>query len=878
MKTVFEGFSAKHVKSKKGLHRVLCLVLALCLVAGLMTALPPAASAAVTVPPFFVRNAAGAETAFQITRFELIGDNGASYNTISNIINQFTQVKFDMDFSIATGTFSEGSKLVIALPTDLEFGTYYLTDADLVFEVKTPDEKNVVAEAEVDKELKTLTLTFKSYVENAQDITGKLWFWTRRDEALLAVAEKTIIVNNGFAGSNVSFGYKRSVPNATERFTKYGDLSYDDGVGTSTLQKGYYISYGIRVNAAPTANGAEGFEDITKIIDSGNGLGKIHPDSIRVLLCDFHENSDGTSWVPKPGTYSFDKTGVDAINNADDRPCTITLTDGGKGFELVLDPAYSGGIYILYRSYFDEAKGPDDKYYRNTATIECAETEFTKTASKNTLFANAAGGNAYGYNYGITITKKGADTTALLSGAEFELRKTADGSAIAYFEESSTNHGTYEVTGLLSGTYYIVETTAPRGYELYATATEVTIVDANEEIEIINVPIPDDPITAEAEIDGKKVVAGLDETTREFTFTLTQLALDSDDALQGGITDEVSRTGAGDFKFELDDLGVGFYRFVVEEKDESATNWTYDGTKYIVTVDVSDVGAVTVKYFSIDGEQLKNNVFVTFTNTYNEPPPITADAEINGKKVVAGLDETNREFTFTLTQVSDETLDELPDGITDEVSRKGAGDFKFELEDLGVGVYRFVVAEKSETATGWTYDGTKYLVIVTVDRDGEVGVRYFSIENREFNDNFVTFTNTYRAPYEPGPGPSPNPNPDPDPEPSPDPDTDPEPTPNPEPEREPVIPPPQPSNPDNTIVPGENGSYIELDEDGVPLGEWKWDDELEEWVFDAIIPLGSMPPTGDSGAPTYLYVLAAVSLAGIAAALKLGRKKRESGK
>jgi len=37
--------------------------------------------------------------------------------------------------------------------------------------------------------------------------------------------------------------------------------------------------------------------------------------------------------------------------------------------------------------------------------------------------------------------------------------------------------------------------------------------------------------------------------------------------------------------------------------------------------------------------------------------------------------------------------------------------------------------------------------------------------------------------------------------------------------------------------------WIELDEDGVPLGTWSWDDDQEMWIFDdGNVPLGALAP------------------------------------
>ncbi|MCL2363485.1 MAG: BspA family leucine-rich repeat surface protein [Defluviitaleaceae bacterium] len=61
--------------------------------------------------------------------------------------------------------------------------------------------------------------------------------------------------------------------------------------------------------------------------------------------------------------------------------------------------------------------------------------------------------------------------------------------------------------------------------------------------------------------------------------------------------------------------------------------------------------------------------------------------------------------------------------------------------------------------------------------------------------------------------------------------------------------PPLPSIPGNQIIQDGN-RWIELDEMGIPFGEWRWDDEADMWIFTAFAPpslsaaVGTMPQTG----------------------------------
>ena len=58
-----------------------------------------------------------------------------------------------------------------------------------------------------------------------------------------------------------------------------------------------------------------------------------------------------------------------------------------------------------------------------------------------------------------------------------------------------------------------------------------------------------------------------------------------------------------------------------------------------------------------------------------------------------------------------------------------------------------------------------------------------------------------------------------------------------------VIQPPN-VNGNNTLVPAPDGNgYFELDDDNVPLGQWTWNDNRNEWIFNGF-GVGPMPQTG----------------------------------
>lgn len=73
---------------------------------------------------------------------------------------------------------------------------------------------------------------------------------------------------------------------------------------------------------------------------------------------------------------------------------------------------------------------------------------------------------------------------------------------------------------------------------------------------------------------------------------------------------------------------------------------------------------------------------------------------------------------------------------------------------------------------------------------------------------------------------------------------------------------PNPSLSGHIIVPSNDGIYLELDENGVPLGEWRWDNDTETWIFDEYAPMGMLPQTGGATPPPYMFLLLIGALTG----------------
>ncbi|MDR1193367.1 MAG: VWA domain-containing protein [Peptococcaceae bacterium] len=80
------------------------------------------------------------------------------------------------------------------------------------------------------------------------------------------------------------------------------------------------------------------------------------------------------------------------------------------------------------------------------------------------------------------------------------------------------------------------------------------------------------------------------------------------------------------------------------------------------------------------------------------------------------------------------------------------------------------------------------------------------------------------------------------------------------------------------LVPQDDGSFIELDADGVPLGRWTQDPDTGEWIFDEFPPLGAFdsPQTSDGKESAVWGALLVVSAAALVTLAKRRKSKSDS--
>lgn len=243
------------------------------------------------------------------------------------------------------------------------------------------------------------------------------------------------------------------------------------------------------------------------------------------------------------------------------------------------------------------------------------------------------------------------------------------------------------------------------------------------------------PVSAKKEIaitviDGvKKVEVSNSETApdNDFTFQLSENGQVIQEVTINGVTLDKS----GEFNFKpIVYTEAGEHNYVISEKQESDTGWTYDTKTYNVKVTVTEDTSSGELNIVVD-----NPNAIEFTNIYE---PLKTQIVFGGNKEVTGGTAPEGGFTFELYEVVDgnDVYLQSETGVT-------GGDFTFDdaIKYTSEGTHTYKIKEVEGNVPGWTYDKTVYTVIVEVtDNDGQLTVTP-SLTNEE-----VTFTNTYTKP------------------------------------------------------------------------------------------------------------------------------------
>ena len=341
----------------------------------------------------------------------------------------------------------------------------------------------------------------------------------------------------------------------------------------------------------------------------------------------------------------------------------------------------------------------------------------------------------------FTAEKKVEGLTPADSTFTFELYKNSVEAANLLDTQNITGAGitafaeqTYDAAGIY--TYKIVEKAGEEaGYtydtSVYTVTVEVTDIGGKLESKVAYAKDGADNAAGEvlatavftntynagdtkAVFTAKKTIKGDPQKTSRFTFELYK-----DSILEANLLDTKSIRGEGTVDFAEQTYDVpGTYTYKIVEKAGETAGYSYDGSIYTVTVEVTDIGGKltnTVTYVKDDAAAgAAAPTAAEFINTYDAGK---TNAVLTATKTIKGTPAKDSKFIFELYK--DSVAEE---NLLDTKSITGTGSVNFKEQNYkAVGTYTYKIVEKAGEEAGYIYDTSVYTATVVVtDKGGEL--------------------------------------------------------------------------------------------------------------------------------------------------------------
>ncbi len=622
---------------------------------------------------------------------------GKFVDTISNIkvsnneggvldwdLQQWATFRINADFDLSGKNVKAGDSTVITVPDAL-----MITSS--TFQIKDINTNEVIANAKVNPDNKSITITYTDYVEKHSDTSGSFFFYARIDfkkhPQKGEIPIEITINNETKVAGKVSF-------------TGVGDGNPRLLTKTSWVNAGDQreIQYTISVNRTKQNIKNATLEDHLQFTNAS-----YVKDSIKIIKGKF--SFDAGEWV-----FS------DRVDVTDQHK--ITISEDGRSFVIDLGDVTENDQYrIAYnvRLNYDPADG---EVLKNEATLKGIGIE-TKNIT-NAAAVQIPGGAGLGYVYSINIHKVD-DANQPLKGAKFRVVRQANNQVIGEFE--SDENGNIAVGKLLKDKYILTEIEAPSGHIIKKADTVVNVEDfgADHSVTKTIVNPKDKPKETKATIELDKTLTGRDLTDGEFSFELYEGA----NKLQT-VTNKNGKVTFAPIEYTEE----GEHTYTVKEVAGNTPGITYDKTDKQVTVKVKK-----------DGDNLKADVAYpenkAFKNTYTAPKP--AKAKISASKILEGAELKNGEFNF---QLLDETGKVLQTKQNDADGMVAFDDLSYSSEDAGK-TFHYTIKEviPESKAKGMTYDEGNIDVTVTVTKDDASNTLKASVaygDKTSFTNKLVT--------------------------------------------------------------------------------------------------------------------------------------------
>ncbi|EJG85970.1 LPXTG cell wall anchor domain-containing protein [Streptococcus infantis] len=353
-------------------------------------------------------------------------------------LQQWATFRINADFDLSGKNVKAGDSTVVTVPDAL-----MITSTS--FPIKDLNTNEVIANAKVNPDNKSITITYTDYVEKHSDTSGSFFFYARIDfkkhpQKGEVPVEITINKETKVAGKVSFTGIGDGKPRLLTKTSWVNEADQRE------------IQYTISVNRTKQNIKNVTIEDHLQFTNAS-----YEKDSIRIIKGKF--SYDTGEWV-----FS------DRVDVTDQHK--ITISEDGQSFVIDLGDVTENDQYRIdykVRLNYDPADG---EVLRNKATLKGIGIE-TKDVT-NAAAVQIPGGAGVGYVFSINIHKVD-DANQPLKGAKFRVVRQANNQVIGEFE--SDENGNIAVGKLLKDKYILTEIEAPSGHIIKEADTVVNAED-----------------------------------------------------------------------------------------------------------------------------------------------------------------------------------------------------------------------------------------------------------------------------------------------------------------------------------------------------------------------------------------------------------------
>ena len=353
-------------------------------------------------------------------------------------LQQWATFRINADYDLSGKNVKAGDSTVVTVPDALRI-------TSTSFKIRDINTNEIIANADVNPDNKSITITYTDYVEKHSDTSGSFFFYARID--FKKHPQKGEIPVEITINKETKFGGKVS-------FTGVGDGNPNELKKTSWVHSDNprIITYGISINQKKQSIKEVTIEDKLQFTNAS-----YVKDSFRVTKGEM-------SFVD--GEWQFNNTS-DVTN---EHP--VTVSADGQSFSVSLgDVAETDQYRISYDVQLNYSPA-DGEVLKNEATLKGLGIENKNVT--NAAAVQIAGGAGLGYVYSINIHKVD-DANQPLKGAKFKVVRPANNQVIGEFE--SDENGNIAVGKLLKDKYILTETEAPAGFVIKDADTVVNVED-----------------------------------------------------------------------------------------------------------------------------------------------------------------------------------------------------------------------------------------------------------------------------------------------------------------------------------------------------------------------------------------------------------------